>query len=117
MLPPKSRSTRSDRAVPRKLYDDRVAMLPADVQAIIRKTGKAAHGRPNKRSPTTTSRPAHRRRQDRRGHAGGRQEDYKELRAKLNQVGGGARRRWSGTCPRSGPWKSIAGWNARRATS
>ncbi len=58
-----------------KLYADRVAMLPPDVQTIINKPEKQRYGGRAKDRRRLFPCPSHRLRQDRRGHVGSRQED------------------------------------------
>ena len=64
-----ARSTRWSRPYKQKLYEDRVAMLPADVQADHPQAGEGPHRRGAEDRRRLLPGPAHRRRQDPGGHA------------------------------------------------
>ena len=65
-----------------KLYEERVLMLPAEVQADHPQAGEATHGRRAEDRRRLFPDPAHRRRQDDRGHAGGGAQEVPGTAAK-----------------------------------
>ena len=98
----------------KRLRDDRVAMLPADVQAVIRKPEKDRIGRRAEDRRRLFPGPPDRQRQDPGDHARGRS-------AAIPRPPGQARRGPATgevrPCRPSGPWRSTRRRRSRRATS